>query len=60
MVRDIYRYISEVRDIYRYIPAVRDIIDISLTTGLYEIYTLGDPYNLRCQSGIYVVVNLAL
>ena len=26
--------------------------DIYLTTGLYEIYTLVDPFDLRCQSGI--------
>ena len=28
------------------------MIRISLTTGLHEKYTLVNPFNLRCESGI--------
>ena len=49
MVRDIsiYYYIPAVRGIYRYIPD-------------HEKYILVNPFDLRCQSGIYTYIGLAI
>ena len=33
-------------------------LDISLGMGIYEKYTLASPFDLRCQSGIYVYISL--